>query len=323
MTWLLTGGAGYIGAHIVRVLREAGKDVAVIDDMTSGVRDRVPADVPVVEASVLDTQAVRRAMREHRVTGVVHLAAKKAVGESMEQPLLYYRENVGGMETLLRAMVEEGVSRMVFSSSAAVYGIPGVELVDEKTAPHPISPYGETKLICEWLLAAAGRAHGISWIAQRYFNPVGCADATLGDTSVANLVPLSFRALDEGGAPKIFGDDYPTADGTCIRDYIHVVDLAAAHVSAAERLETQQCADIYNVGRGEGVSVRQVLDVVARITGKDFEPEVVGRRAGDPPAYFADPSAIERDLGWRAERGLDEMVQSSWDAWKSTTTASR
>ena len=172
--------------------------------------------------------------------------------------------------------------------------------------------------MCEWLLRDAGNAHGISWIAQRYFNPVGCADTKLGDTSVANLVPLAFRALDEGRSPKIFGNDYPTPDGTCIRDYIHVVDLAAAHVAAAERLEQQKCAEIYNVGSGKGLSVKEVLDVVRRITGRDFEPEVTGRRAGDPPAYYADPAAIERDLGWRATRDVDDMVQTAWDAWQAS-----
>ena len=317
MTWLLTGGAGYIGAHIALVLRDAGLDVVVLDDMSAGVRSRVPEDVPLIEASVLDTATVRRALREHRVEGVVHLAAKKAVGESVQQPLLYYRENVGGFESLLRAMAEEGVSRMVFSSSAAVYGIPDTEHVTEATRPNPISPYGETKLVCEWLLRDVGHAHGMSWIALRYFNPVGCAGPQLGDTSVANLVPLTFKALDEGRNPQVFGDDYPTRDGSCIRDYIHVVDLATAHVAAAQRLLAQHCADVYNVGRGEGVTVKEILDVVRSVTGVEFTYDVVGRRAGDPPAYFADPSAIQRDLGWKAERGLDDMVRSAWEAWRA------
>ena len=316
MTWLLTGGAGYIGAHIARVLREAGMGVVVLDDMSAGVRARVPADVPLIEASVLDTETVRAALRQHEVSGVVHLAARKAVGESVERPLFYYRENIGGMESLLRAMAEEGVSRMVFSSSAAVYGTPQVERVTETTTPTPISPYGETKLVSEWMLRDAAQAFDLSWIALRYFNPVGCAAPDLGDTSVANLVPLAFQALQEGRNPQIYGDDYPTRDGTCIRDYIHVVDLAVAHVAAARALESGKRADVYNIGRGEGVTVREVLDVVCDVTGIEFTPDVVGRRAGDPAAYFADPSAAESALSWKAERDLRDMVTTAWEAWQ-------
>ncbi len=313
-TWLLTGGAGYIGSHVLRALQTAGFDAVVLDDMSSGVRERVPADVPFVEASVLDTDRVRAALEEHRVDGVVHLAAKKAVGESMEQPLLYYRENVGGYESLLRAMLDAGVDRMVFSSSAAVWGTPASERVTEDEPTNPISPYGETKLVSEWMLRDVARATGMRWASLRYFNVAGAGATELADTSVANLVPLVFQALTSGRRPQVFGDDYPTRDGTCIRDYIHVVDLAEAHVAAARRLDEGPLGEVYNLGRGEGVTVKEVLDVARRITGTEFEYDVVGRRAGDPPAYFADPAKAERELGWKATRDLEDMVSSAWEA---------
>ncbi len=303
-TWLLTGGAGYIGSHVLRALQAAGFDAIVLDDMSSGVRERVPEGVPFVEASVLDTDRVRAALEEHRVDGVVHLAAKKAVGESMEQPLLYYRENVGGYESLLRAMLDAGVDRMVFSSSAAVWGTPASERVTEDEPTNPISPYGETKLVCEWMLRDVARATGMRWASLRYFNVAGAGATELADTSVANLVPLVFQALTSGRRPQVFGDDYPTRDGTCIRDYIHVVDLAEAHVAAARRLDEGPLGEVYNLGRGEGVTVKEVLDVARRVTKTEFEYDVVGRRAGDPPAYFADPGKAERELGWKATRDL-------------------
>jgi UDP-glucose 4-epimerase len=246
---------------------------------------------------------------------VIHLAAKKAVGESVDQPLLYYRENVGGCESLLRAMQSLGVRSLVFSSSAAVYGAPAAVPVTEEARPAPTSPYGETKAVCEWMVAAQRRATGLSYVSLRYFNVVGAANRDLADTSVSNLVPLVFRALTTGHAPQIFGDDYPTPDGTCIRDYIHVVDLADAHVAAVRRLTEADCGETYNVGRGEGFTVREAIDAVRRVTGREFDAEVVGRRAGDPPATVAAVDKIRHELGWTAKFSLDEMVASAWDAW--------
>ncbi|MCW2950462.1 MAG: exoB [Thermoleophilia bacterium] len=315
MTWLLTGGAGYIGAHVAHALRSAGFGVVALDDLSSGVPSRLPADVPLVQASVLDAEVVRAAVREHDVTGVIHLAAKKAVGESVEKPLWYYRENVTGFETLLRVLDEEGVSKVVFSSSAAVYGMPDVDLVTEDTPTEPINPYGETKLICEWMLRAQAAATGMRYISLRYFNVAGAGAPELGDTAVANLIPMVFRALDEGRAPQIFGDDYPTADGTCIRDYIHVADLADAHVAAARRLDEQGATGIYNVGRGVGSSVKEVMEKVRAITGIDVEAEAVPRRPGDPARLVASAERIANDLGWTAERDLDDMVATAWQGW--------
>jgi UDP-glucose 4-epimerase len=307
-TWLLTGGAGYIGGHVLRALRKSGRRVVVLDDLSTGIRDRVPADVPFVHASVLDRDAVAAALAEFAVDGVVHLAAKKAVGESVEQPLLYYRENVGGVLTLLEAMEMQGTRGMVYSSSAAVYGEPQISPIDESTPCHPLSPYGETKLIGEWLVRDAARQTSLSWIALRYFNVAGAAEYALRDTSVNNLIPMVYAALERGESPQVFGTDYPTPDGSCIRDYIHVQDLAEAHVAAAARCETEVVSDVYNVGRGQGASVWQVMSAISASIGRDVGAVAVDRRAGDPPELVANPHRIESELGWRATLDLAAMV---------------
>ena len=315
MTWLLTGGAGYIGAHIVRAFQERELGVVVLDDLSTGIRENVPADVPFVEARFQDAEVVRKTVREHDVTGLLHLAAKKAVGESVEQPLLYWRENVAGMTALLDSVTAEGVDRVLFSSSAAVFGIPSVERVTEQTPCAPISPYGETKLVGEWILRDLAVARPeLRWVALRYFNVVGAGSAELADRSVANLVPMTFEALTTGRNPKLFGDDYDTRDGSCIRDYIHVVDLADAHAAAAARIDEGPIGEVFNVGRGEGVTVKEVFSTVREVTGRDFEVDVVGRRAGDPPAYFAEPAKMREQLGWTASRDLEDMVRSAWEA---------
>jgi UDP-glucose 4-epimerase len=317
MTWLLTGGAGYIGAHIVRAFQRADMPVVVLDDLSTGIRENVPADVTFVEASVSDPVAVAAALRAHDVTGVLHLAAKKSVGESVEKPLLYWEANVGGMRSLLQTCADNGVDRLLFSSSAAVYGTPPSDLVTEETPTAPVSPYGESKLVGEWMLRDLAAAQPLRWAALRYFNVAGAGAPALGDRSISNLVPLTLQALAEGRNPQVFGDDYDTRDGTCIRDYIHVVDLAQAHVAAARRLDAQDLGEVYNVARGEGVTVKEVLATVRAVTGIDFTYDVVGRRGGDPAAYFAEPTKIGRDLGWSAELDLEDMVRSAWEAWQN------
>jgi UDP-glucose 4-epimerase len=316
MTWMLTGGAGYIGAHIVRAFDAAGLPVVVLDDLSTGIREHVPADVPFVQASVGDPEAVRAALREHAVTGVLHLAAKKAVAESVEKPLLYWDENVGGMRSLLQSCADEGVDRVLFSSSAAVFGNPPVDFVTEETPVAPMSPYGETKLVGEWMLRDLAAATGLRWAALRYFNVAGTGAPELADRSVNNLVPMTFRALTDGRNPQLFGDDYDTRDGSCIRDYIHVVDLAEAHAAAAARLDVAPMGEVFNVGRGEGVTVTEVFATVREVTGIDFTVDVVGRRAGDPAAYFADATKIGKELGWTARLDLADMVRSAWEAWQ-------
>ena len=316
-TWLITGGAGYIGSHVVRALQDSGRKVVVFDDFSSGLERKVPAGVPIVRASIADRVAVAEALRAHRVDGVIHLAAKKAAGESVTMPLYYYRENVGGMVELLAAMSEVGVAKLVYSSSAAVYGTPSENPIHENAQLAPESPYGETKVVGEWLSRNAGLAEGVSWVALRYFNVAGAAHDELGDTSINNLIPMVFRALENGERPQIFGDDYPTADGTCIRDYIHVADLADAHVVAAARCESSMSAEIFNVGRGVGSSVREVMDTIGSVLDRDIDPEVVARRVGDPPASTAATSHIEKTLGWRATNDLRAMVASASSAWQA------
>ena len=328
MTWLITGGAGYIGAHVVRAMTGAGERVVVLDDLSAGVPERLellPADVPLVRGSTLDRTTLDRVLAEHGVTGVVHLAARKQAGESVEQPLRYYRENVHGLTVLLEAVVAAGVRRFVFSSSAAVYGTPDVDLVTEDTACAPVNPYGETKLAGEWLVRATGRASGMATACLRYFNVAGAAEPRLADTGVSNVVPMFFDALSRGTAPLIFGDDYPTPDGTCVRDYIHVEDLADAHVAAASRLARGpggvhgSGGDLtLNIGTGQGISVRELAGLVAEITGiREPAPEVAPRRAGDPARVVASAELAEKELGWRARHGVDEMIASAWEGWRS------
>jgi UDP-glucose 4-epimerase len=317
MTWLLTGGAGYIGGHIIRAMHDANLPVVVLDDLSTGARSRIPADVPLVEASVLDRARVVSALCEHHIRGVIHLAAKKAVAESVERPLLYYRENVTGLERLLDAMLDVGIDRLVFSSSCSVIGTPKEAQVTEDSPTNPESPYGVTKLVGEWMVRDVARATGLRYATLRYFNVAGAGAPELGDLGAFNLIPLTFRALTEGRPPQVFGDDYPTPDGSCIRDYIHVVDLARAHVAAVERLEAGPCAETYNVGRGQGASVKQVMETVRRAVGRDFEYVVTGRRPGDPPHIVGVVEKIEKELGWVAQYDLEDMIRSAWSAWQA------
>ncbi|NXY96326.1 UDP-glucose 4-epimerase GalE [Streptomyces sp. BR123] len=322
MTFLITGGAGYIGSHVVRAMQLAGERVVVLDDLSTGNEDRVPEGVPLVIGSVLDRLVLDKTIREHKITGVVHLAGKKQVGESVEKPLYYYHENVEGLQVLLGAVAEAGVRNFLFSSSASVYGMPDVDLVTEETPCAPLSPYGETKLAGEWLVRAAGKAHGISTACLRYFNVAGAARPELADTGVFNLVPMVFQRFDEGEGARIFGDDYPTPDGTCIRDYIHVEDLAEAHVAAARKLGEWAAAEDYrdltvNIGRGEGVSVREMARLLNEGTGHDFEPVVVPRRPGDPAKVVASADRIHAELGWKAKHDVREMITSAWAGWEA------
>ncbi|MET9564586.1 MULTISPECIES: UDP-glucose 4-epimerase GalE [Streptomyces] len=316
MTWLITGGAGYIGAHVVRAMTEAGERTVVYDDLSTGISERVPDGVPLVVGSTLDGERVARALKDHAITGVVHLAAKKQVGESVELPLHYYRENVEGLRVLLQAVTAAAVPSFVFSSSAAVYGMPDVDLVTEETPCAPINPYGETKLAGEWLVRATGRAHGLSTACLRYFNVAGAAAPELADVGVFNIVPMVFEKLTAGEPPRIFGDDYATPDGTCVRDYIHVVDLAEAHVAAAARLAAAPGTDLtLDIGRGEGVSVRRMIDRINEITGHTLAPTVAPRRPGDPARVVASADRIAAELGWKAKYGLDDMITSAWEGW--------
>jgi len=315
MTWLVTGGAGYIGAHVARAFTEAGIPAVVLDDLSSGHRAFVSDDTPFVEGTILDTDLVRRTLREHRVTGVMHIAGFKYAGVSVERPLHTYDQNVTGTVSVLRAMQDEGVESMVFSSSASVYGTPDGDVVTEDTRTAPESPYGQSKLIGEWLLADQEVAAGLRHTSLRYFNVVGSVDDSIYDTSPHNLFPLVFEALVGGRTPRINGDDYPTPDGTCVRDYIHVADLAHSHVVAAQRLEAgERLEPAYNLGSVDGSSVHEIMRAMAEVTGIDFEPEIAPRRPGDPARIVANGELAARDLDWKMRYSLEEMVASAWSA---------
>jgi UDP-glucose 4-epimerase len=315
MSWLVTGGAGYIGSHVVREFTGAGIDAVVLDDLSSGLEGFVPAGVPFVRGSILDGELIEQTIDRHGVTGVVHVAGYKYAGVSVQRPLHTYDQNVTGTARLLEAMSSRGVDRIVFSSSAAVYGTPPTELVTEDTPKAPASPYGESKLIGEWLLRDQAVAEGLRHTSLRYFNVVGSGRPDLWDASPHNLFPLVFAALAEGRVPRINGDDYDTPDGTCVRDYVHVADLAVSHVAAARRLDAGAPVEpAYNLGSGGGVSVAEIMAAMREGTGIDFTPEIAPRRPGDPDRIVADGSLAARDLDWEMRHTLLEMVTSAWQA---------
>lgn len=322
MTVLVTGGCGYIGAHVVRTLVDTGQRVVVIDDLSYGKPSRIGnARLYGMDISAPgSSQRLTHIMNDESVEAVIHFAARKQVGESVAKPLWYYRQNLDGMLTVLEAMAASDRARkLVFSSSAATYGEPPVDVVPEDVSPMvPINPYGQTKLIGEWMARACAEPHGIRFCALRYFNVAGCGPVELEDPAILNLIPMLFDRLCQGRAPVIFGDDYPTPDGTCVRDYIHVSDLADAHVAALDYLERdQRNYDAFNVGTGKGTSVREIVNAVKEVTGLPFTEAVAERRPGDPPHLIGDASRITAEMGWRARYNVHDIVESAWQAWQA------
>ena len=320
MSILVTGGAGYIGSHTVRQLRETRDDVVVLDSMEYGHRAAV-LDTELVVGDIRDRALVTELCRSHGVTQVVHFAAYKSVGESMEQPEKYWMNNVAGTVDLLEAMLAADVRQIVFSSSCSVNGTPAVVPVTEDAPIHPESVYAETKAMVEKILGWYGVTNGVNAVSLRYFNAAGAsADSVIGEdwTRSLNLVPLVMKAILGKRPPlQVFGTDYDTPDGTCIRDYIHVDDLAIAHIEALRYLAEVGATTSLNVGTGVGSSVLDVIRASERITGHTVPYTEAPRRAGDPVSTYADPTWVAATLGWRATRSLDDIITSAW-AWHST-----
>jgi len=319
-TTLVTGGAGYIGSHTVRALRAAGRDVVVLDTLELGSADNV-IDTPLVVGDIADAELVDRVCRDHAVDTIVHFAAYKSVGESMHSPAKYFHNNVEGSVRLIDAAVHAGVRQFVFSSSCSVYGTPAAVPVDESQTIQPESVYAETKAMVERVLRWYGEIHGMRSVSLRYFNAAGASfDARIGEDwkYSINLIPVAIRALLLGDQRlKVFGTDYPTPDGTCIRDYIHVDDLAGAHIAAIDHLAAGGVTTSVNVGTGVGSSVKEVLDAIERIAGSPVPFDWAERRAGDPVATYADTARSREVLQWQAKYGLEEIIETAY-RWHQT-----
>ncbi len=317
MSVLVTGGAGYIGSHMVRELLSAGRKVVVVDDLSAGHADAVPKDVPFVRADVRDRDAVGRVLRDHAVNAICHFASRIQVGESVVNPRLYFRDNLGSTIELLESALDAGVRRFVLSSTAAVYGDPVRVPLDEDHPLEPVNAYGATKLAVERILAEYDRAYGLRYVALRYFNAAGAdPERGLGERHdpESHLIPLVIdAALGKRPDIAIFGDDYATPDGTCVRDYVHVRDLAEAHIAALGYLDGGGASGAFNLGTGVGHSVREVVRVVEAVSGHTVPVVEAPRRAGDPPILVASAARASRVLGWTAKRAsLEEIVRDAW-----------
>ena len=309
---LVTGGAGYIGSIVAERLLRQGQDVCVLDNLSRGYRDAVPEKAAFVEGELADRQLLKKVFSEYPIDGVLHFAAFALVGESMTNAALYFRNNVESALALLDETHAAGVDRFVFSSSCAVFGDKNPSPISEDLQKNPINPYGESKLVVEKALHWYQQCHGMSYFALRYFNACGASEER-GERHEpeTHLIPLVLNvAAGESEAVRILGNDYPTPDGTCIRDYIHVEDLAEAHIQALHA--DARLSGCYNVGTGRGHSVREVIDTVRRVTGRAVPEIVTDRRPGDPTELVADPGKIQQQLGWQADRDLEAAVRSAW-----------
>jgi UDP-glucose-4-epimerase GalE len=323
-TVLVTGGAGYVGSHAAKALAAVGYDVVVYDDLSAGHREAVEAiartyparRISLVEGDIADGARVLETLRASSAEAVMHFAARLLVGESVRQPVPYYRVNVVGALTVLGAMVGAGVSRFIFSSTAATFGEPERVPIDEAHPQRPINAYGETKLAIERALPHLERAHGIRWVALRYFNASGAdEDGLIGEDHdpEEHLIPRALLAAQGGPPLTIFGDDYDTPDGTCIRDFVHVSDLADAHLLALASLDKDNASSAYNLGNGDGRSVREVVDAVRAATGREVPHTVGPRRPGDPARLVASSAKARRDLGWAPRRDrLETIIGTAW-----------
>ena len=314
---MVSGGAGYIGSHTVQALLQRGLKVIVIDSLTTGHRQAVPAQTTFYEADISNSELVSQVIREHKVEAVIHFAARSLVGESMAQPDLYFNENTAKTNAFVAAILRDGVKRLVFSSTAATYGLPEEVPIPEESRTEPINPYGASKLMIEQSLSWLEQAYGLRWIALHYFNAAGASfDGSIGEDHrpETHLIPLVLKtALEQREAISVFGTDYATHDGTCIRDYIHVVDLAEAHILALDALDNGSASGVYNVGTGRGYSVREVIEMAQKVTGVKIPVIQAPRRAGDPDILVAKVDKIARGLGWRAQYSdLETIISTAW-----------
>ncbi len=321
MNVCVTGGAGYIGSHMVRVLVRAGHDVVVVDDLSAGHADALPGEVPLVRCDVRDREMVARALRDHGTQAVLHFASRIQVGESVVDPRLYWRDNLAAGIALLETVLDAGVRTFVLSSTAAVYGDPIRVPIDEDHPTNPVNPYGATKLALERVLADYARAYGVRYAALRYFNAAGAdVAARIGERHQpeTHLLPIVLEAaLGKRPHVTVFGEDWDTPDGTCVRDYVHVIDLAQAHLAALDHLARGGESGAFNLGTGRGHSVREVIASAERVSGRKVPVVLGARRAGDPPVLVAAVERAARVLGWRAERdSIDAIVRDAW-AWHS------
>lgn len=318
MTVLVCGGAGYIGSHAVAQLMDRGESVVVIDNLQTGHQPAVLEGAALYEGDLRDESFLRKVFEENSITSVLHFAADSLVGESVENPLKYYDNNVGGAISLLKKMAEHGVEHIVFSSTAAVYGEPEQIPIQEADLTQPTNPYGETKLAIEKMLKWAEKAYGIKHVVLRYFNVAGAdLDGRIGEDHrpETHLIPIVLQVA-QGKREKImiFGDDYPTADGTCIRDYIHVNDLVAAHLLAIDRLAQKEESATYNLGNGQGFSVKEIIDAARNVTGHAIPAEVAPKRAGDPAQLVASSEKALQELGWQPEHAdVETMIRTAWE----------
>ena len=317
---LVTGGVGYVGSHLVRALREAGHGVVVVDDLSSGHKETLPEDVELHTGRCGDSEVLDRAASGAHPDAVMHLAAKCSVEESVFNPQLYYRANLRDSLDLMGWMVARDVRYLVHSSTCAVYGSPDTETIDETTCARPVNPYGASKLAVDLAMQAYEGAFDLRAISLRYFNAAGShPDGSLGEdkTPASNLIPILFdTALGQRNEVAIFGTDYPTTDGTGVRDYIHVMDLAAAHLAAAEHLSAGSHGGIYNLGTGTGHSVLEMIELTRDVTGKEIPARNEPRRAGDPAHLVADPRRAAEELGWRAQAGIRDVLADAW-RWRA------
>ena len=317
MAILVCGGAGYIGSHAVHALIEKGEQVVVVDNLQTGHRDALNPKAKFYEGDIRDASVLDKIFTENKVEAVIHFAANSLVGESMEKPLLYFNNNVYGMQVLLEAMVRHGVDKIVFSSTAAVYGEPKRVPIHEDDETCPTNTYGETKLTMEKMMKWVSRANGVRYVSLRYFNAAGALpDGSIGEdhATETHLIPLILQVpTGRRDHITVFGDDYPTPDGTCLRDYIHVVDLADAHVLALEYLRKGGASDIFNLGNGQGFSVKEMIAAAEKATGRSIKVEIGARRAGDPAQLIASSEKVRSVLGWKPRfTDVEQVIGTAW-----------